>query len=241
MKTIIITGATSGLGLALANSLYKTYTLVLVGRSKDKLDTIKVDFGERHSYIQADLTKPDMLTKELKKINLKIDGFVHCAGAEVVAPIKFFSFEKFSESLNLNVYSFIEVVKYIASSKKYSDEYLTSVVTLSSIASDNGGAMQGIYSASKAALEALALPLSRELVKKKIRVNTVKPGLIDNNMTQRWANKVGVEDYTKLELSGPSSQEDVIELLKFLLSDKSKHIVGTSIRIDGGGALTKLG
>ena len=226
IENILITGATSGLGLELAKSLCNTKCLILVGRSKKKLDSIRLELGENHHYIHADLTVADALTKELNKLKLKINGFAHCAGAEVLIPVKFLSYEKFNESLNLNVYSFIEVVKYVAATKKYKDEFFTSIVAVSSVASDNGGAMQGVYSASKAALESLALPLSRELVKKKIRVNTIKPGLIDNSMTRRWAQKVGIKDYSQLELSGPALQDDVVELLKFLLSDNiSSEIV----------------
>ena len=80
-------------------------------------------------------------------------------------------------------------------------------------------------------------------MKKKIRLNTILPGLVDTEMTERWRKKIGIEnkdDLHNMQLNGLIDPKEVAELINYLLNDLSRQIVGTEIRIDGGGPISKI-
>ena len=241
----IITGATSGIGKSVIFSLDFTGNhLILLARSPENLKKIsnllKLATFDLISADLMDLSFVDKL-KELEITNIK--GFVHCAGSESILPLRLTSYDKFDKLMRLHVYSFVEIVKFIDKRKTQKDGYLTSIVGISSIASHDGGVGQTIYSASKAALESVCRVLSKELVKKKIRLNTILPGLVDTEMTERWRKKIGIknkDELHKMQLNGLIDQKEVAELISYLLNDLSRQIVGTEIRIDGGGPISKI-
>jgi len=241
----IITGATSGIGKSVILRLDHTGNhLILLARSLENLRKIsKLLKFASFDLISADLTELNFVDKlkELKIYNIK--GFVHSAGIESIMPLRLISYDKFDKLMRLHVYSFVEIVKFIDKRKTQKDIYLTSIVALSSIASHDGGVGQTIYSASKSALESVCKVLSKELVKKKIRLNTVLPGLVDTEMTERWRKKIGIEnkdDLHRMQLNGLIDPKEVAELINYLLSDLSKQIIGTDIRFDGGGPINKI-
>jgi short-subunit dehydrogenase len=238
-KNIIITGATSGIGFSSAVRLDEPQNnLILVGRSIEKLNILSKNIKTSHQILQIDLTEVEKIKDLFNNFPYKITGFVHAAGTESVNPLKLVNYKKFDEIMRLHVYSFIEIVKCIDKNKNKTDEYETSIVALSSIASDNGGIGQSMYSASKSALEAVGRVLTKELAPKRIRVNTIKPGLVNTAMTGRWMRKVGISglpELAKMQINGIASPEEIADLITFLLSERSKHIAGTQINIDGGG------
>jgi len=243
-KKIIVTGATSGIGRTLVKQLDSEHAdLLLIGRSREKLEALTGELSRKPTCCVIDLTDLGQLQNIANFLPDKIDGLVHAAGVESVEPIRRISYQKFDSIMRLHVYSFVELVKLIERHKKPGVDYPTSVVALSSIASKSGGVGQTMYSASKSALEAVVKVLSKELVKKRIRFNSVKPGLVDTEMTRRWMQRIGITDIQeldKLQLSGMSSALDISNLIIFLLSDRSKHIVGTDIIVDGGGPSSKI-
>ncbi|VXC75786.1 SDR family NAD(P)-dependent oxidoreductase [Massilia sp. 9I] len=243
-KNIIITGATSGIGRALAARLDDdAHHLVLIGRSQDKLDALAGQLRASTTLIALDLAEVEQIPAIAPQLPGRIDGFVHAAGVESVEPIKLVSYAKFDAIMRLHVYAFVELLKLIEKSKKRSDDYLTSVVALSSIASDNGGVGQTMYAASKAALEAAVRVLTKELAAKRIRINAVKPGIVDTDMTRRWMRKIGVADIADvqaMQLNGIAEPSEIAELIAFLLSNGARHIAGTQIKIDGGGPAGKV-
>ncbi len=242
-KFYIITGATSGIGKALANALdLQGDRLILMARSKEKLFDLETTLMGNHVYLQVDLTNIDELINTLKQSSYKIKGFVHCAGMESVIPLRQVSYLKFDHLMRLHVYSFVEIVKYIEKNKNHNDHFLTSIVAISSIASQSGGIGQSMYSSSKAGLEALVRVLSKELANKKIRLNSIQPGIVNTEMTERWRKRIGIEnvdELNKLQINGIAECSDVVSLLLFLLMDNSKQISGTEIKIDGGGPINK--
>ena len=244
-STYIITGATSGIGKSLVLRLdAKTNHLILLARSSENLKKISkfLKFASVES-ISADLTDLTFMEK-LKDLELNnIRGFVHCAGSESILPLMLISYDKFDSLMRLHVYSFVEIVKFIEKRKTPKDSYLTSIIALSSIASRDGGVGQTIYSASKASLESICKVLSKELAKKRIRLNTVLPGLVDTEMTERWRRKIGIKnksDLHNMQLNGLIDPKEVAELIIYLLNDLSKQIVGTEIKIDSGGSKNKI-
>lgn len=243
-KTIIITGATSGIGRCLVGKLDDgAHHLVLIGRSQEKLAELAGQLCSSTTLLAVDLFDVEGIAALAPQLPSRIDGFVHAAGVESVEPIKLVSYAKFDAIMRLHVYAFVELLKLIEKSKKRSDDYFTSVVALSSIASDSGGVGQTMYAASKAALEAAVRVLTKEMAAKRIRINAVKPGIVDTAMTRRWMRKIGVADIADVEamqLNGIAQPEEIAELIAFLLSSSARHIAGTQIKIDGGGPAGKV-
>jgi NAD(P)-dependent dehydrogenase (short-subunit alcohol dehydrogenase family) len=243
-KNLIITGATSGIGGALVDKVDKQVNhLIFIGRSSEKMLELSKRIKTSCSILTVDLVDMDKLAGILQQLPARIDGFVHAAGVESVEPIKLVDYKKFDNLMRVHVYAFVEILKFIEKNKKRTDEYFTSVVAVSSIASDNGGVGQTMYASSKAALEAAVRVLSKEMVSKRIRINAVKPGIVDTDMTQRWMRRIGITNFAdieKMQLNGVVQPEEVASLIEFLLSDQARHIVGTQIKIDGGGPSGKI-
>jgi len=243
-KTIIITGATSGIGRSLVGKLDDdAHHLVLIGRSQEKLAELAGQLRASTTVLAVDLFDVDSIGALAPQLPGRIDGFVHAAGVESVEPLKLVNYEKFDRIMRLHVYAFVELLKIIEKNKKRTDDYATSVVAISSIASDGGGVGQTMYAASKAALEAAVRVLTKELAVKRIRINAIKPGIVDTGMTRRWMRKIGVADIADvnaMQLNGIAQPGEIADLIAFLLSDASRHIAGTQIKIDGGGPSGKV-
>jgi NAD(P)-dependent dehydrogenase (short-subunit alcohol dehydrogenase family) len=243
-KTIIITGATSGIGRSLVWKLdNEVHHLGLIGRSQEKLTELAEQLRASTTVLAVDLFKIEGIAALGSHMPARIDGFVHAAGVESVEPIRLVNYEKFDRIMRLHVYAFVELLKIIEKIKKRTDEYPTSVVALSSIASDGGGVGQTMYAASKAAMEAAVRVLTKELAAKRIRLNAIKPGIVDTEMTRRWMRKIGVADIADvhaMQLNGIAQPGEIADLIAFLLSDQALHIAGTQIKIDGGGPSGKV-
>jgi NAD(P)-dependent dehydrogenase (short-subunit alcohol dehydrogenase family) len=239
MKNFILTGSSSGIGYAVALMLNNpNFHLFLLGRNTNKLTELKLILKSRITFIECNLENTENIQSALTNLPNKIDGFIHCAGVSSTHPINKINYDKFENIFKINVFSFIEILKFVAKIKKSNSDYWTSVVAVSSVAAIRGGIGQTLYSASKAALDASVITLSKELIRKKIRINSVRPGLVDTPMTREWMKTIGIENIeilNKLELSGIANPSDIANVINFLLESKSQHIVGQNINIDGGG------
>jgi len=136
----------------------------------------------------------------------------------------------------------LNIIKSISKFKGRGDKDPCSIVGMSSYAARNGGKTQTLYSSSKAAMEAVVRPLSIELLEQNIRINTISPGLVNTEMTRRWAESIKLSEgeLTSRQWMGMADVNDVVNLIYFLLSDNSKHIAGTNVDINGIGPVTLL-
>jgi NADP-dependent 3-hydroxy acid dehydrogenase YdfG len=238
MSNILITGASSGIGNALVQLLdNKDNHLILIGRDINKLNLLSKNLTAKSTLIQFDLEDVDNIKFLSNDMPVVIDAFAHCAGIDSTLPLKNVNYSKFEKSIKVNMFSFIELIKIIVKTKNKSD-FWTNVVAVSSIASQHGGVAQTIYASTKAALEASVRVLAKELINNKIRINSVSPGLVNTEMTQRWMERVGIDNIntlSKFQLSGIAEPIEIANVIEFLLSAKSSHIVGQNISIDGGG------
>ena len=136
------------------------------------------------------------------------------------------------KEITVNYIAFIELVREF-SKNKYS--HGGSIVGISSIAADRAEKCQTNYSASKAAMDIAVQALSLELVEKKIRINTILPGIIQTEMTVRAAQRgIDISENAKAQILGMGEPNDIAAACAFLLSDMSKLITGRKIFVDGG-------
>ena len=240
-KTILITGASSGIGRSCAVQCSKMgASLLLMGRNVDELNRTVSELqpGTKVEMIVADFSK--MVDLELviaeKILTIgKIAGFIHCAGVEKTLPLKKQSSEVFQSIFDINVFAGFELAKII-SLKKYKAEK-ASFVFIASVAGIVGESGKTIYSASKGAVISGARSMSMELARSDIRVNSISPAMVKTPILEKMFDEIGEEatqNIIKKHPLGIGEPEDVANACVFLLSDAAKWITGTNLVVDGG-------
>ena len=240
-RNIIITGAASGIGreTAIIASRFGA-NVIMLDLSEDGLkETSSLLEGNKHKYYTIDLTNTDAVSTIVKDIVCKyglINGLVHCAGISSRKPLNVLTKDGFGKVMDVNFYSFVELVRQICKKKHFSEG--GSVVVMSSISSIRGYKAKTEYCVSKAAVDAFVRCMALELAERKIRVNSVMAAEVITPLAlkAREINQaVGASDFNAP--LGPSEPYEVANTILFLLSDATKTITGTSILIDGGACI----
>jgi NAD(P)-dependent dehydrogenase (short-subunit alcohol dehydrogenase family) len=235
-KTILVTGASSGIGQETAIQCSKLGANVLVtARNEDRLkETLLQLEGEGHSMIIAELTQQEGLEKLVNLIDA-LDGVVLCAGKGMTSPFPFSTRDKYDSVFDVNFFAPVELLRLLVKKKKLKKD--SSVVFVSSIGGIKSFQLgNSIYGASKAALNSTMKFCARELAAKKIRVNTVNPGMVNTKLIQSGAIseeqlKLDMEKYPLKRYGEP---QDIAFGIIYLLSDASSWVTGHSLVIDGG-------
>ena len=237
-KTILITGAGSGIGretAIVANRLGAN--VILLDVSEQGLEeTVDALSSDKYSQYVVDLTSVDAIGhvyNEIVEKNGSINGLVHCAGISSRKPLNVLKREGFSNVMDVNFFAFVELVKQATRKGRFADG--GSIVVMSSISSFRGYKAKTEYCVSKAAVDAFVRCMALELAPKKIRINSIMPGEVLTPMGARSREMAKLAGSAIEEAPlGPTHPEEVANLIAFLLSDATKTITGTSIRIDGG-------
>ena len=240
-KTIIVTGAASGIGRETAIVASKVGArVVMLDLSEEGLqETMSLLEGEGHSAHVIDLCDTGSIAPLIKTIAEQhgmIDGVVHCAGISSRKPLNVLSKNGFSKVMDINFYSFVELVRQTTKKKYFSDG--GSIVVMSSISSIKGYKAKTEYCVSKAAVDSFVRCMAAELADRKIRVNSVMAAevLTPLALKARETNAaVGASDF--IAPLGPSDPYEVANTICFLLSNATKTITGTSLLIDGGACI----
>lgn len=235
-KTILVTGASSGIGLASAVECSKMGAkVVITARNEERLkETLSQLEGEGHHMILAELTNQEEVERLVGEIPV-LQGLVLCAGKGMTSPFPFSTREKYDEIFDVNFFAPVELLRLLVKKKKLEKE--SSVVFVSSV----GGNMSfnignGVYGASKAALNSTMKFCAKELATKKIRVNSVNPGMVNTKLIQGGAiseeqHKLDMEKYPLKRYGEP---EEIAYGIIYLLSNASSWVTGHSLVIDGG-------
>ncbi len=239
-KTFLVTGATSGIGLATCESIIsKGNYVIAVGRDESKISELKNKYNselfEFISYDLSNLSNIESIFEVLVKKNTKLDGFVHCAGMEETIPLTLYTPEKVNKIFEINVFSTIELLR-IFSKKKYSND-TASVVLFSSVMGILGQPGKVGYCATKSAVIGITKSSALELAKRKIRVNAVLPGVVNTPMTQKLFSQLdqsNIDSIIAMHPLGIGEVDNVVPVVEFLLSDGSKWMTGQNLVIDGG-------
>ncbi len=237
-KTIIITGASSGIGKKTAIECSKMgASLVITGRNKERLeDTFRLLEGNDHKMIIADLSKEEEI-KSFVESSPAVDGVFFCAGITDTTLIKFVSIEKMLNVFNINLFSPTFLTKLLISKKKINKG--ASLVYMSSYGAEKVEPGLGIYAASKMGVNAIVHAVAKELVGRKIRANSIMPMMVKTELVENITS-ISADDLAKDEAKYPlgyGNPLDIAYAAIYLLSDASKWITGTQIRMDGGSTL----
>ncbi len=235
-KTILVTGASSGIGKAIAIECAKMGAKVVVtGRNEVRLqETHSLLVGDQPDYIVADLSVNEdvvRLSKELPTLN----GLVNCAGLTKVAPFPFATRDSFEEVMNVNFFAPTELTRLLVKSKRIGKG--GSIVFISSVSGVYCSAVaSSIYSSSKGAVNGLVKGIALDLASKGIRVNSVNPGMIDTDIFSGSAITQDQldEDMKRYPLGRYGKPEEVAYAVIYLLSDASAWTTGSNLLIDGG-------
>lgn len=237
-KVVIVTGAGSGIGRETAiRASQQGASVMMIDLSEDGLKETKAALeGDSHDYYVADLTDLASITGIIKSIVEKrgmISGLVHCAGISSRKPLNVLSKDGFSKVMDVNFYSFVELVKQCAKRKHINEG--ASIVVMSSISSIKGYKAKTEYCVSKAAVDAFVRCMALELADRKIRINSVMAAAVNTPMAQRARETNAAVGAAAFEAPlGITEPYEVANTIAFLLSDATKTITGTSILIDGG-------
>ena len=236
-KTILVTGASSGIGQTTSIECSKMgASVIITGRNKKRLQETLDNMADadKHTSLLADITTDDGLNHIVNSIQ-HLDGVVLCAGKGVTIPLQFATREKFNEVFEINFFAQVELLRVLFKKKKLNKE--ASVVFVSSI----GGTRRflpgnGIYGASKSAVNAIMKYSAREFAPRKIRVNSVCPGMVETPLIHggTLTNDDFQRDMEGYLLKRYGVTTDIAWGIIYLLSDASSWMTGQSLVIDGG-------
>lgn len=235
-KTILVTGASSGIGQAIAVSVSKMGANVVInGRNIAKLEkTLSLLAGENNSIIVADLTKGEDIAKLADSVP-QLDGIVHCAGIGHRMPAKMLTENEIDSVMKANFNGAVLLQAALLTKKKVKKD--SSIVFIASKAAESPSPGNAIYSASKGALISYARCLALELAPRGIRVNCICPAMVWTDLIM--LNEVTLEQLQESEKSYPLKRygkpEDIANLAIYLLSDASSWMTNSCIDITGGG------
>jgi len=239
-KVVLVTGATRGIGKAIALNLAQQGAEIVFNYrgEKNKADDLTEQlqsFGIKSHALNFDLSDGQKINQELTRFVKEvapITGVVNNAGISKDQLIMKLKEQELSEIIDINLKGPILVTA--ALSRSFLRAKDVSVVNISSIAGLMGNVGQSAYSASKAGLIGFTKSFAKELGSRNVRCNAVCPGFIDTDMTKELDGSVreGYEKHIPLRKLG--SADDVANLVIFLLSQSSSYITGEVIKIDGG-------
>jgi len=241
-KLIVITGASSGIGRACAVLFAERgASLCLLGRDQDRLrETLELTFNsQNHICISVDLTdyvKVAETVRDVNELRGHVTSIVNCAGISTTLPLNATSEEKIEYFLRTNVAGPLNLTRLFLKQKNFSDKG-GSVVFISSVMGIAGEKGKTLYSMTKGALISAVKSMAVELADRRIRVNSVSPGVVDSPMSKSAIYSRDEETLNKIRSLHPlglGEPSDVANACLFLISDASKWITGTNIIVDGG-------
>jgi len=240
MKTAIITGASKGIGAAIASRLNELgYSLVLNYRSNtasmEELINSFVNKETENVIVQCDISRyedakklVDTAYERFGSVNVLINN----AGITKDNLLPLMSEEEFDAVIETNLKGTFNCCKHI--SKRMIKQKYGRIINISSVVGLAGNAGQINYSASKAGVIGMTKSMARELGKKNILVNAIAPGFIQTEMTDKIPDDVKAEMMKNIPLQRLGQPSDIADSVEFLISDKASYITGQVLSVNGG-------
>ncbi|KOV89659.1 SDR family NAD(P)-dependent oxidoreductase [Nocardia sp. NRRL S-836] len=234
-KKALVTGATSGIGRAIAVRLAEAgATVYLTGRraelGKETVELIEKAGGTGH-FLVSDVANLDDIRTLAQEVG-DVDVLVNNAGIFPFAPTPEQSLETYQQVFDVNVRGTYFLTAALAPAMVAKGK--GAIVNISSIGADVGNAVTSVYSASKAAMDALTRSWAVEFGAHGVRVNSVAPGPIRTEAAVEHAGEVFEAFSDQLPLARVGEPEEIADVVLFLASDRSSFVTGTVLAADGG-------
>ena len=241
-KIAVVTGASKGIGAGIARSLAAEGAAVVVnyGTSKDGADRVVADIkakGGKAIAVQGDVARPADVKKifvETKKAFGRLDILVNNAGVYKFSPLEEVTEAEFHRHFNINVMGLLLATQEAV--KLFGDNG-GSVINVGSVVSDLTPPNSAVYTATKGAVDAVTRVLAKELGPRKIRVNSINPGVIETEGTHA-AGVIGSDVEKRFVAQTPLGRtgepDDIAPVAVFLASDESRWVTGDTLVVSGG-------
>jgi len=241
-KVAVVTGASKGIGAAIAKALAGEGASVVVNYSSSKSEGEKVAKeitadGGKAVALQANLSKRDEIERlfaDSKKAFGRLDILVNNAGIYEFGPLENVTEENFHKQFNLNVLGLLLASQ--AAAKQFDGDGGT-IINISSIVSTLGVPGGVVYSGTKGAVDAITRSLAVELAPRKIRVNAVRPGMVETEGTHSGGileSDMRKQVQAQTPLGRIGKPQDIASMAVFLATDDSSWITGETLLISGG-------
>ena len=235
MKTVLITGASRGIGAAAAKEFSKKGWHVVINYNKNKEKALALAKELGATVFQADISKSDEVLNmysSLKGQGIHVGAIVNNAGVSSSGLFVDISESEWDEMFAINTKGAFLVTK--AFLPDMLSRHSGSIVNISSIWGETGAAAEVCYSASKAALIGMTKALAKELAPSGIRVNCICPGCIDTAMNKCYSDEERAAIAEDIPLGREGTAEEAAHAIEFLSSDAASYITGQVIGVNGG-------
>lgn len=239
MKTVIITGATRGIGAAISRKFAKEgYAVGAIYRNDDEaaqalISELAKDGAFVHA-VKADISDPDQCMRAIEQIRRVLGSpcvLVNNAGTACIAPLVAMSDEEISHLVDADLKGAIYMTKYALPDLA---ENRGSIVNVSSIWGRVGASCESVYSAAKGGIVAFTLAMAKELAPSGVRVNCVAPGVIDTEMNAGLTSADRRELEERIPLGRMGTADEVASAVLWLAGEQSAYVSGQCLGVDGG-------
>ncbi|MFN3746188.1 MAG: 3-oxoacyl-[acyl-carrier-protein] reductase [Hyphomicrobiaceae bacterium] len=238
-KNALVTGATGGIGGAIAEALHaQGATVVLSGRQADKLEALKAKFGERAHVQPCDLANKEQVGKliddAVKLVGGRLDILVNNAGLTRDNLFMVMKDEQWDEVIAVNLTSTFMLMRAAARHMMRSRTGYGRIINISSVSGIIGNPGQGNYAASKAGMIGMTKSLAREVASRGVTANCIAPGFIETAMTAVLNEKQIATIKEAIPAQSFGKPEDVAAAAVYLASDEARYMTGQTLHVNGG-------
>ncbi|MHA1550205.1 MAG: 3-oxoacyl-[acyl-carrier-protein] reductase [Alphaproteobacteria bacterium] len=236
-KIALVTGATGGIGEAIARAYYaQGATVILHGRNEEKLKKLQSELGDRAEIAPFDLSNlggiDDFAKSVLEKTNGKLDVLVNNAGLTQDGLAMRMTDEQWQKVIDVNLTAIFKLTR--AFMIPMMKNRFGRIINMSSVVGTMGNAGQVNYAASKGGLIAMTKSLAMELGSRGITVNAIAPGFIQSRMTDGLPDAVKENYIKQIPVKKFGSVQDIATSAVYLASDEANYITGQTLHVNGG-------
>ena len=236
MNKILVTGASGGIGSAIADQFAKDeQTLILTSSSKDTLTLLKNKYGNSNFYYNLNFNDSKSIDESLKLISEEhkdLSVIVNNAGITEDSIILRMKQEQWEKVIQANLSSNFSIIKNLLPNmikQKYGK-----IIGISSVVAISGNPGQSNYVAAKSGMIGFYKSLALEVASRNINVNVISPGFITSPMTDKLNDKQKDQILQKIPMNRFGQPNEIANLVKFLSSDYSNYITGQNFHVNGG-------